>query len=147
MLFFVDVILMDALSTCLKRVSAYARLMMSAHDEAISVHLPRIGYGMRNVQWYTVERLIRKYLTDRRIPTYIYYYDRRNRGGGGNRDSGQSQQTDDGGRDEIDERVKNGDRRKRTVEIEGDGGDNDEENGMSLGRFLGFGSEGVFSLS
>lgn len=37
-----------------------------------SVHLPRIGYATKGFNWYGTERLIRKHLASRRIPTYMY---------------------------------------------------------------------------
>lgn len=37
-----------------------------------SVHLPRIGHAMKGFNWYGTERLIRKYLATKGIPTYVY---------------------------------------------------------------------------
>jgi len=37
-----------------------------------TVHLPRIGYNMPGFNWYGTERLIRKHLCSRGIPTYVY---------------------------------------------------------------------------
>ena len=37
-----------------------------------SVHLPRIGHSTLNFNWYGTERLVRKYLTSRGIPTFMY---------------------------------------------------------------------------
>ncbi len=37
-----------------------------------SVHLPRIGHSTHNFNWYGTERLIRKYLASRGVPTYMY---------------------------------------------------------------------------
>nr|XP_023656657.1 chromodomain-helicase-DNA-binding protein 1-like [Paramormyrops kingsleyae] len=41
-----------------------------------SVHLPRIGHSTKGFNWYGTERLIRKHLASRGVPTYIYYYSR-----------------------------------------------------------------------
>ena len=37
-----------------------------------SVHLPRIGHSTPHFNWYGTERLIRKHLVMRRIPTFVY---------------------------------------------------------------------------
>lgn len=37
-----------------------------------SVHLPRIGYATPSFNWYGTERLIRKNLAARGIPTFMY---------------------------------------------------------------------------
>lgn len=37
-----------------------------------SVHLPRIGHATEGFNWYGTERLIRKHLASRGIPTYMY---------------------------------------------------------------------------
>lgn len=37
-----------------------------------SVHLPRIGHDTPGFNWYGTERLIRKHLSSRGIPTYMY---------------------------------------------------------------------------
>ncbi|XP_071807715.1 chromodomain-helicase-DNA-binding protein 1-like [Asterias amurensis] len=42
-----------------------------------SVHLPRIGYATAGFNWYGTERLIRKLLASKGIPTYVYYFPRR----------------------------------------------------------------------
>ena len=39
-----------------------------------TVHLPRIGYNTLGFNWYGTERLIRKHLSSRGIPTYVYPY-------------------------------------------------------------------------
>jgi hypothetical protein len=41
------------------------------------VHLPRIGYGLPNVNWYGVERVIKKCLSGAGIKTLVYYFPRR----------------------------------------------------------------------
>ena len=66
-----DQISQEALAKCLSRLAEYAR-----KKGATSIHMPRIGYGMQNIQWYIIERLIRKYLTAKRIGVYIYYFRR-----------------------------------------------------------------------
>ncbi|VDM72045.1 unnamed protein product [Strongylus vulgaris] len=35
--------------------------------------MARIGYGT-SLNWYTVERLIKKHISDHGVPTYIYYF-------------------------------------------------------------------------
>lgn len=67
-----DRISQEALGECFSRLAAYAE-----QKGKTSVHLPRIGYGVRNIQWYVIERLIRKHLTAKGIPTYVYYFQRR----------------------------------------------------------------------
>lgn len=37
-----------------------------------SVHLPRIGHSTKGFNWYGTERLIRKHLASRGIPTFMY---------------------------------------------------------------------------
>jgi len=37
-----------------------------------SVHLPRIGHSTPHFNWYGTERLIRKHLIMRKIPTFMY---------------------------------------------------------------------------
>uniref|UniRef100_A0ACB8EUG1 Chromodomain-helicase-DNA-binding protein 1-like n=1 Tax=Sphaerodactylus townsendi TaxID=933632 RepID=A0ACB8EUG1_9SAUR len=49
--------------------------LCSVHKPA-SVHLPRIGYATKGFNWYGTERLIRKYLARRGIPTFVYYFPR-----------------------------------------------------------------------
>jgi hypothetical protein len=39
-----------------------------------SVHLPRIGHSTPNFNWYGTERVIRKRLASRGIPTFVYYF-------------------------------------------------------------------------
>uniref|UniRef100_W5MX53 Chromodomain-helicase-DNA-binding protein 1-like n=1 Tax=Lepisosteus oculatus TaxID=7918 RepID=W5MX53_LEPOC len=48
-----------------------------AKRKKASVHLPRIGHSTKGFNWYGTERLIRKHLASRSIPTYIYYYSRK----------------------------------------------------------------------
>ncbi|XP_076113824.1 chromodomain-helicase-DNA-binding protein 1-like isoform X3 [Mytilus galloprovincialis] len=49
----------------------------AAKTRSASVHLPRIGYDTPGFNWYGTERLIKKHLASKGIPTYIYYYPRR----------------------------------------------------------------------
>lgn len=67
-----DVIRPALLEQCFSRIGQYAR-----HNNA-SVHMARIGYGT-SLSWYTVERLIKKCITNHGVPTYIYYFVRRQR--------------------------------------------------------------------
>ncbi|XP_014777205.1 chromodomain-helicase-DNA-binding protein 1-like isoform X1 [Octopus bimaculoides] len=62
---------MEALQEGLRKVSVEAR------QRNASVHLPRIGHDTPSFNWYGTERLIRKHLAVKGIPTYIYYYPRR----------------------------------------------------------------------
>lgn len=39
-----------------------------------SVHLPRIGHSTKGFNWYGTERLIRKHLASRGIPTFMYAF-------------------------------------------------------------------------
>jgi len=48
-----------------------------AKKTGASVHFPRIGYNTPNFNWYGTEKLIKKLLAQRDIPTYIYYFKRR----------------------------------------------------------------------
>ncbi|GAB1605108.1 chromodomain-helicase-DNA-binding protein 1-like [Argonauta hians] len=62
---------MEALNAGLVQLSAAAK------QHNASVHLPRIGHDTPAFNWYGTERLIRKQLTAKGVPTYIYYYPRR----------------------------------------------------------------------
>ncbi|XP_022305018.2 chromodomain-helicase-DNA-binding protein 1-like isoform X2 [Crassostrea virginica] len=64
---------LSALKEGLKMVYKLARARKA------SVHLPRIGHDTPGFNWYGTERLIRKLLSSRGIPTYIYYYPRKQR--------------------------------------------------------------------
>ncbi|ETN86210.1 hypothetical protein NECAME_01338, partial [Necator americanus] len=57
------------LELCFTRIGEYAR-----HNN-VNVHMARIGYGT-SLNWYTVERLIKKCISDHGVPTYIYYFAR-----------------------------------------------------------------------
>ncbi|XP_042539879.1 chromodomain-helicase-DNA-binding protein 1-like [Dipodomys spectabilis] len=52
------------------------KIYVAAKKKKASVHLPRIGHATKGFNWYGTERLIRKYLAARGIPTYIYYFPR-----------------------------------------------------------------------
>ncbi|XP_011033033.1 PREDICTED: chromodomain-helicase-DNA-binding protein 1-like isoform X3 [Populus euphratica] len=60
------------LEACLSKVS------FAAAQNSASIHMPRIGYqdGTDRSQWYTVERLLRKYASVFGIKIYVYYYRR-----------------------------------------------------------------------
>ncbi|CAN0329422.1 unnamed protein product [Lampetra fluviatilis] len=64
-----------ALETGLRRVRRAARRLRAG------VHLPRIGHATPGFNWYATERLVRKHLVSRGVPTYIYYHPRRTRQG------------------------------------------------------------------
>ncbi|XP_030680583.1 chromodomain-helicase-DNA-binding protein 1-like isoform X3 [Nomascus leucogenys] len=50
------------------------KIFLAAKKKKASVHLPRIGHATKGFNWYGTERLIRKHLAARGIPTYIYYF-------------------------------------------------------------------------
>uniref|UniRef100_A0A8C6YEF6 Chromodomain helicase DNA binding protein 1 like n=1 Tax=Naja naja TaxID=35670 RepID=A0A8C6YEF6_NAJNA len=50
------------------------KIYQEAKKRNASIHLPRIGYSFKGFNWYGTERLIRKYLGSRGIPTYVYPY-------------------------------------------------------------------------
>lgn len=52
------------------------KIYLAAKKRNASVHLPRIGYATKGFNWYGTERLIRKYLATRGIPTFVYYFPR-----------------------------------------------------------------------
>nr|XP_021488003.1 chromodomain-helicase-DNA-binding protein 1-like isoform X3 [Meriones unguiculatus] len=52
------------------------KIFSAAKKKKASVHLPRIGHATKGFNWYGTERLIRKHLAARGIPTYIYYFPR-----------------------------------------------------------------------
>ncbi|KAK1948121.1 Chromodomain-helicase-DNA-binding protein 1-like [Phytophthora citrophthora] len=62
---------LNALETALQAL-AYRALELGA-----TVHLPRIGYGTPNFNWYAVERLLARNLRDVGVESTIYYYSRR----------------------------------------------------------------------
>lgn len=52
------------------------KILLAAKKKRASVHLPRIGHATKGFNWYGTERLIRKHLATRGIPTFIYYFPR-----------------------------------------------------------------------
>ncbi len=52
--------------------SAFMDLLLYVLPPTASVHLPRIGYNTPGFNWYGTERLIRKHLATKGIPTYVY---------------------------------------------------------------------------
>ncbi|XP_045139645.1 chromodomain-helicase-DNA-binding protein 1-like [Echinops telfairi] len=52
------------------------KIFSAAKKKKASVHLPRIGHATKGFNWYGTERLIRKHLAAKGIPTYIYYFPR-----------------------------------------------------------------------
>ncbi|XP_051928976.1 chromodomain-helicase-DNA-binding protein 1-like isoform X2 [Hippocampus zosterae] len=65
-------IFLTALDQGLRKIHAAAK------RNKASVHLPRIGHATKGFNWYGTERLIRKHLASRGIPTFIYYHSRKN---------------------------------------------------------------------
>lgn len=63
---------MSAFETCLRKV------VTAAKANSASVHVPRIGSrgAQGKNEWYSVERLLRKYATSYDVPFYVYYYRR-----------------------------------------------------------------------
>lgn len=55
---------------------ALKKIYRDAKQKKASVHLPRIGHSTKGFNWYGTERLIRKHLASKGIPTSIYYYSR-----------------------------------------------------------------------
>ncbi|XP_054996141.1 chromodomain-helicase-DNA-binding protein 1-like [Sorex araneus] len=53
------------------------KIFSAAKKKKASVHLPRIGHATKGFNWYGTERLIRKHLAAKGIPTYIYYFPRK----------------------------------------------------------------------
>ncbi|KAJ7316089.1 hypothetical protein JRQ81_002251, partial [Phrynocephalus forsythii] len=47
------------------------KIYLAAKKRNASVHLPRIGYSTKGFNWYGTERLIRKHLATRGIPTFV----------------------------------------------------------------------------
>ena len=73
---------LPSLETALEKISLHARATRA------TVHLPRIGQRSPGFDWYRTERCIRKCLTARGVPTFIYYYIRRGGDGGSGSGSG-----------------------------------------------------------
>ncbi|KAK7293403.1 hypothetical protein RJT34_16268 [Clitoria ternatea] len=65
-------ILLPHLESCLSKAA------FSADQYSASIHMPRIGYqdGSDRSEWYTIERLLRKYASIYNINIYVYYYRR-----------------------------------------------------------------------
>uniref|UniRef100_A0A667XVT5 Chromodomain-helicase-DNA-binding protein 1-like n=1 Tax=Myripristis murdjan TaxID=586833 RepID=A0A667XVT5_9TELE len=59
-------ILLTALDEGLKKIYSAAK------RNKASVHLPRIGHSTKGFNWYGTERLIRKHLASKGIPTFMY---------------------------------------------------------------------------
>ncbi|KAH7687606.1 DNA helicase protein [Dioscorea alata] len=55
-----------------------AKASFAAAQKSASIHMPRIGYqdGSHRSEWYTVERLLRKYASIHGIKIYVYYFRR-----------------------------------------------------------------------
>lgn len=55
-----------------------SKAAFSAAQNSASLHMPRIGYqdGSQRSEWYTVERLLRKYASINGINIFVYYYRR-----------------------------------------------------------------------
>lgn len=60
------------LERCLSKAS------YSAAQKSASIHMPRIGYqdGSDRSEWYTIERLLRKYAAIHSINIFVYYFRR-----------------------------------------------------------------------
>ncbi|KAK7256487.1 hypothetical protein RIF29_29938 [Crotalaria pallida] len=58
--------------------SCLSKAAFSAAQNSASIHMPRIGYqdGSDRSEWYTVERLLRKYASLYNIKIFVYYYRR-----------------------------------------------------------------------
>ncbi|RHN45465.1 putative DNA helicase chromatin remodeling SNF2 family [Medicago truncatula] len=58
--------------------SCLSKAAFSADQNSASIHMPRIGYqdGSDRSQWYTIERLLRKYASMYNVNIYVYYYRR-----------------------------------------------------------------------
>ncbi|XP_066164975.1 probable helicase CHR10 isoform X1 [Oryza sativa Japonica Group] len=67
------------LELCLSRVA------FSAAQHSASIHMPRIGLqgggggGSQRSEWYTIERLLRKYSSLHGVDIFVYYYRRGNK--------------------------------------------------------------------
>jgi len=59
--------------------TALQALARCALDLGATVHLPRIGYGTPNFNWYAVERLLARNLRDVGVVATIYYFSARQR--------------------------------------------------------------------
>ncbi|XP_052802609.1 chromodomain-helicase-DNA-binding protein 1-like [Mya arenaria] len=52
------------------------KVYKKAKELTASVHLPRIGHDTPGFNWYGTEKLIKKHLATKGVPTYIYYFPR-----------------------------------------------------------------------
>lgn len=52
------------------------KIYSKVKDGQVAVHLPRIGHETIGFNWYGTEKLIKKHLAAKGIPTYIYYFPR-----------------------------------------------------------------------
>jgi superfamily II DNA/RNA helicase len=69
----ISAINMEKLALGLKKIA------LAAHAMKASVHLPRIGAHLPTTNYYSVERLIRTCISNKKIPTFIYYFPRKSR--------------------------------------------------------------------
>lgn len=58
-----------------------SKAAFSAAQHSASIHMPRIGYqgGSQRSEWYTIERLLRKYSSLHGIDIFVYYFRRSSR--------------------------------------------------------------------
>ncbi|XP_020094090.1 probable helicase CHR10 isoform X4 [Ananas comosus] len=58
-----------------------SKATFSAAEHSASIHMPRIGYrdGSQRSEWYTIERLLKKYASLHGITIYVYYFQRPSR--------------------------------------------------------------------
>ncbi|XP_063275976.1 chromodomain-helicase-DNA-binding protein 1-like isoform X2 [Prinia subflava] len=52
------------------------KIYLAAKKRNATVHLPRIGHATKGFNWYGTERLVRKHLAARGVPTLVYYFSR-----------------------------------------------------------------------
>ncbi|OQU93479.1 hypothetical protein SORBI_3001G543100 [Sorghum bicolor] len=66
---------MSDLELCLSKAA------FSAAPHSAAIHMPRIGYqgGSQRSEWYTIERLLRKYSSLHGIDIFVYYFQRSSR--------------------------------------------------------------------
>ncbi|CAA6656166.1 unnamed protein product [Spirodela intermedia] len=62
-----------------------SKACFSASEHSASIHMPRISYqgGAQRSEWYTVERLLRKYSSIYGVKIFVYYYRRPSQERGG----------------------------------------------------------------
>jgi hypothetical protein len=57
--------------------SAFKEILLKAIEiKNTTIHMPRIGHNTPNFNWYAIERLVKKYFSNLKISTYIYYFKR-----------------------------------------------------------------------